>query len=50
LPTIGRPHDDLPTTPIELRLTATAAETGMTMTSRFASIADLEQVRIRPAC
>src|SRR5712691_10267524 len=41
----GRPNDDLPTTSIEVRLTvATAARTRMTMTSRFASIADMEQV------
>ena len=40
----GRPNDDLPTTRIEVRLTATAAKTTMTMTSRFASIADMEQI------
>jgi uncharacterized protein YndB with AHSA1/START domain len=41
----GRPNDDLPTTSIEVRLTAsTAAKSTMTMTSRFASIADMEQV------
>jgi hypothetical protein len=41
----GRPNDDLPTTSIEVRLTAAAAaKTRMTMTSRFASIADMEQI------
>jgi len=44
----GRPNDDLPTTSIEVRLTAataaTAAKTRMTITSRFASIADMEQI------
>ena len=41
----GRPNDDLPTTSIEVRLiAATAARTRMTMTSRFASIADMEQI------
>jgi len=41
----GRPNDDLPTTSIEVRLTAaTAAKTRTTITSRFASIADMEQV------
>jgi uncharacterized protein YndB with AHSA1/START domain len=41
----GRPNHDLPTTSIEVRLTAAAAaKTTMTMTSRFASIADMEQV------
>jgi hypothetical protein len=41
----GRPNDDLPITSIEVRLTAsTAAKTRMTMTSRFASIADMERV------
>ena len=35
----------LPTTSIEVRLTAaTVARTRMTMTSRFASIADMEQI------
>ena len=41
----GRPNDDLPTTSIEVRFTAvTAAKTTMMITSRFASIADLEQI------
>ena len=41
----GRPNDDLSTTSIEVRLTAaTAAKTRMTMTSRFASISDMEQI------
>jgi uncharacterized protein YndB with AHSA1/START domain len=44
----GRPNDDLPITSIEVRLTAataaTAARTTMTMISRFASIADMEQL------
>ena len=44
----GRPNDDLPATFIEVRLTAatavTAAKTTMTMTSRFASIAHMEQI------
>jgi uncharacterized protein YndB with AHSA1/START domain len=41
----GRPNDDLPTTSIEVRLTAaTAAKTTMTMTSRFASISDMEHI------
>jgi uncharacterized protein YndB with AHSA1/START domain len=41
----GRPNDDLPTTSIEVRLTAaTAARTRMTVTSRFASVADMEQI------
>ena len=41
----GPPNDDLPTTSIEVHLTAaTAATTRMTMTSRFASIADMEQI------
>src|SRR3989442_497244 len=41
----GRPNDDLPTTSIEVRLTAaTAATTRMTMISRFASIADMEKI------
>ncbi|HEX6660132.1 MAG TPA: SRPBCC domain-containing protein [Ilumatobacter sp.] len=41
----GRPNDDLPTTSIEVRLTAaTAAKTRMTMTSRFASIDDMERI------
>ena len=41
----GRPNDDLPTTSIEVRLSAaTAATTRMTITSRFASIADMEQI------
>jgi uncharacterized protein YndB with AHSA1/START domain len=41
----GRPNDDLPTTSIEVRLTATtAAKTTLTMICRFASIADMEQI------
>jgi uncharacterized protein YndB with AHSA1/START domain len=41
----GRPNDGLPTTSIGVSLTAaTAAKTRMIMTSRFASIADMEQV------
>jgi uncharacterized protein YndB with AHSA1/START domain len=41
----GRPNYDLPTTSIEVRLTAaTAAKTRMTMTSRFASIDDMERI------
>jgi uncharacterized protein YndB with AHSA1/START domain len=39
-----QPNDDLPTTSIVVRLTAaTAAKTRMTMSSRFASIADMER-------
>jgi uncharacterized protein YndB with AHSA1/START domain len=41
----GRPNDDLPTTSVEVRLTPVTAErTTMTMTSRFASIADMETI------
>jgi uncharacterized protein YndB with AHSA1/START domain len=41
----GRPSDALPTTSIDVRLSAaTATKTRMTMTSRFASIADMEQI------
>lgn len=41
----GRPNYDLPTTTIEVRLTAaTATKTTMTMTSHFASIADMEKI------
>lgn len=43
----GQPNDDLPTTCIEVRLIATAtatAKTTMTMTSRFDSISDMEQI------
>ena len=41
----GRPNDDLPISSIEVRLTAaTAITTRMTMMSRFASIADMEQI------
>lgn len=40
----GRPNDDLPTTSIEVRLTATATTTTMTVTSRFASITDMERL------
>jgi uncharacterized protein YndB with AHSA1/START domain len=41
----GRPSDDLPITSIEVRLTAaTASTTRMTITSRFASIADMERI------
>ncbi len=40
----GQPNDDLPTTSVVVRLTApTAARTRMTVTSRFASIADMER-------
>lgn len=40
----GRPNDDLPTTSIVVRLAAvTATRTRMTVTSRFASLADMEQ-------
>jgi uncharacterized protein YndB with AHSA1/START domain len=41
----GRPNDDLPITSIEVRLTAaTASKTRMTITSRFASVADMELI------
>lgn len=40
----GTPNDDLPTTSIVVRLTATTpVKTRVTMTSRFASIADMER-------
>lgn len=41
----GQPNYDLPTTTLEVRLTAaTASKTTMTMTSRFDSVADMEQI------
>jgi uncharacterized protein YndB with AHSA1/START domain len=41
----GRPNHDLPITSVEVRLTAASAgKTTMTMTSRFASLADMEQI------
>ena len=41
----GRPSDDLPITSIEVRLiAATPSSTRMTITSRFASIADMERI------
>jgi uncharacterized protein YndB with AHSA1/START domain len=41
----GRPSDELPTTSIEVRLiTAAPDETTMTITQRFESVADMEQL------
>ena len=40
----GRPNDELPTTSVEVRLIETPEKTTMTITSRFASIADMEQL------
>ena len=41
----GRPRDDLPTTSIDVRITAaTDIATTMTVIQRFASIADMEQI------
>jgi uncharacterized protein YndB with AHSA1/START domain len=40
----GPPNDELPTTSVEVRLIETQERTTMTITSRFASIADMEQL------
>ena len=40
----GPPNDELPTTSVEVRLIETPKKTTMTITSRFASIADMEQL------
>src|SRR5207245_10001715 len=40
----GPPNEELPTTSIEVRLIETPEKTTMTITSRFASIADMEQL------
>src|SRR5919201_6428756 len=40
----GRPNDEIPITSIEVRLVETREKTTMTITSRFASIADMEQL------
>lgn len=42
----GRPNDELPTTSVEVRLIETPEKTTMTITSRFASIADMEQLLV----
>jgi uncharacterized protein YndB with AHSA1/START domain len=40
----GQPNDGLPTTTVEVRLIETPEKTIMTITSRFKSIADMEQL------
>jgi uncharacterized protein YndB with AHSA1/START domain len=40
----GQPNDELPTTTVEVRLIETPEKTTMTITSRFKSIADMEQL------
>ena len=40
----GLPSDELPTTTIEVRLAAEANKTTMTITQRFASLADMEKL------
>ena len=40
----GPPNDELPTTSVEVRLIETPEKTTMTITSRFGSIADMEQL------
>ena len=40
----GQPDDELPTTSVEVRLIETPEKTTMTITSRFNSIADMEQL------
>lgn len=40
----GRPNPDLPTTRIEVRLASARGKTNMTVTSRFASITDMERM------
>ena len=42
--TSGQPDHDLPTTAVEVRLTAQGARTTMTIISRFASIEDMERI------
>ncbi len=40
----GQPDPDLPTTSVEVRLTARGATTSMTLTLRFASIDDMQRI------
>lgn len=40
----GQPSDELPTTSVEVRLIETPGKTTMTITTRFDSIADMEQL------
>ncbi len=40
----GQPNDELPTTTVEVRLVETPEKTTMTVTSRFKSIEDMEQL------
>ena len=40
----GPPNDDLPATTAEVRLAVTSEKTTMTIVTRFASIADMEQL------
>ena len=40
----GQPSDELPTTSVEVRLIETPEKTTMTITTRFDSIADMEQL------
>jgi uncharacterized protein YndB with AHSA1/START domain len=40
----GQPSDELPTTSVEVRLIETPGKTTMTITTRYNSIADLEQL------
>jgi uncharacterized protein YndB with AHSA1/START domain len=40
----GPPNEELPTTSVEVRLIETPEKTTVTITTRFASIADMEQL------